>query len=315
MVKDILNFIRWKNLLMAAIVLALGRFFIIRDFYLDFEINAIISLSDYLMFSFAVLLLVVAASCLDEWLNKRFYLQNRPDQIYIGTTISEKRCLPLSLSCSIVAIAISYGAGANNGVLHLGTLTLFCTALIWLYAYSNKRQPLAGKFIAALLCALILFVPVLFEVFALNALPDMLIVVGIERVETMIRFTAIFSGLIFLVVFLRELVKDLRDADDDMEVGCKTFVTEFTDKATKTTAYVFSLAIMVLAVYFQYTYYAASPLMILGGVTALIHLPLLYFVNELRKAQAVQDYDFLVKLLQMVLISCFFAMNTAKYIL
>ncbi len=300
---------------MAAIVLALGRFFIIRSFYSELEIEAIVSLSDYLMFSLSAFLLVITASCLDEWLNRKFYLQNRPDKIYIGKTINEKRCLPLSLSCSVVAVAIAYGAGANKGFGNLGTIILICTALIWIYAKYNKRQPLAGKVIAAFLCAMLLLMPVLFEAFALAAKPDVLRVVGIEALKRMIGFTAIFSGLIFLVVFLRELVKDLRDADDDVEVGSKTFVTEFTDRATKNTAYVFVVAILVLAVYFQVTYYQYSPIMILGGVSLLIHLPLLYFMSELHKAQAVQDYDFLVKLLQMVLISCFFALNTAQYVL
>ena len=79
----------------------------------------------------------------------------------------------------------------------------------------------------------------------------------------------------------------------------------------------FVLVVLLIAAtaFFQYQYYQADKMIVLGGISILIYLPLLYFIKEMRSAKSVQDYDFLVKLLNMVFISLLFAMTSLKYVI
>ncbi len=313
--KDILGFIRWKSLVLVLIAPIAERAFLIDYCYGEAQLGSLVSVFDYALFTLSLVFVALAAFVLDELKNRKFYLQNRPDKVYIGKLISEKAANALALVLLVLAIVLGYIVGARNGWLHLGTSFFVVALAVYLFATVRKRSPLAGKLLAALFYASLFLLPVLLETFALKANDQLYKILTDAALQPALQLSHIYAWLAFGVSFLISTLRDLRDADDDIEVGTKSFVTDFSDRGAKGAAYFFVLVIIALTAYFQYKYYSASPVMVLGGMSAVLHLPLLYLIGELRKAQAVQDYDFLLQLSQMLFISCLLALTSAKFIL
>lgn len=313
--KDFFGFIRWRSLVLVLIAPIAVRAFLLDYCYGEAQLGSLVPVFDYALFTLSFVFVALAAFVLDECKNRKFYLQNRPDKVYIGKLLGEKAANTLAFVLLVLAIVLGYIVGARNGWLHLGTSFFVITIAVYFFSATRKRSPAAWKLLAALFYALLFLLPVLLETFALKANDQLYRILTDAALQPALKLSYVYAGLAFGVSFLISIVRDLRDADDDVEAGTRSFVTEFTDKGAKGMAYFFAFAIIVLTACFQYRYYAASPAMILGGMSALLHLPLLYFIGELRKAQAVQDYDFLLQLSQMLFISCLLALTSAKFIL
>lgn len=314
MLKDILNLIRWKTLLIAVFALIATRVFIIDYFYASLEISPLISISHYALFVLSVVLMIIATCLTDEVANYAVYQKIRPEATYINALIKRKTALILSIVLYIAASTLEIFIRYSNGASLVSPFSLFFV-LMYLYVSKAKHNYFAGKFIISLLYALLFLYPILLELNILYAKADLFRAIGESKVMQLVYIAAFFASFAFLLTFISELIKDLRDEDDDRMINRKTFVTYFGESATKGTIYFLSVVFIVAVVYFQFRYHEASQMMIVYGVSILIHIPMLYFINELRKAKAIQDYDFLGKLLGMIFISLLFATTAVKHIM
>ena len=315
MAKSILGLTRWKTILTIAISLIATRIFIIDYFYTGLTMSPTVPISHYSIFVLETILFSIAASIFNEYANQAQYKQIRPEIQYIGNVISEKTSLILSYSFAGVFIATCYIIGAINGFLHLGSIAIAIVFAIYLYITKYKYTYFSGKLILSLLYALLFLLPIVFEVFCLMSKEDLFRAIGAQQIIPLFQIGLFFASFAFILTFLTEITKDLRDEEDDTILGSKTFVTNFGEKLTKGCAYFFTLLLIAAVAYFQIRYYQHSKSMIVVGMSLLVHLPLLYYMKELKSANAIQDHDFLVKLLNMVFISLLFATTTVQYIM
>lgn len=314
MLKDILNLIRWKTLLIAIFALIATRVFIIDYFYASLEISPLISVPHYALFVLSVVLMIIATCLTDELANYAVYQKIRPEATYIDALIKRKTALILSLVLYIVALILGFFIQFSNDASVILSFTII-VVLMYLYVSKAKHNYFAGKFIISLLYALLFLYPILLELNILYAKADLFRAIGEPKVMQLVYIAASFASFAFLLTFISELIKDLRDEDDDRMINRKTFVTYFGENATKGTIYFLSVVLIVAVAYFQFRYHEASQMMIVYGISILVHIPMLYFINELRKAKAIQDYDFLGKLLSMIFISLLFATTAVKHII
>lgn len=168
--KDFLNFIRWKSILLCLIALVVVRFFLIEPFYENFVggLASTISNLEYFIFCLSILLIVVASILINEYFDQDIDNINRAEKdIYISRIISEKRVLTLFYALSIIAVLIGYVIGYLNGFLHLGSLMIVFVFMSYFYSLKYKRNFLVGNIVVAILYSMIILLPVLFELFAL----------------------------------------------------------------------------------------------------------------------------------------------------
>lgn len=314
MKKEVFKSIAWKELLLVVISLIATRIFILNYFYAEFELSPTVSGAEYGLFILSAALLFISACIANRCFGTKptaVNTQNDPQPTFSNS----KQAKTLFWLLSGLSVALSFAIGATKNFFHLGFIFAAAMIALWLYADRCNRQLLSGKIIVSALYALLFLLPTVYELFSLIRIPDLFKVIGMD-VKQPVRLSLFFAAFAFVLCFLREIIKDLRDRDDDEEAALKdTFALAFGEKNCKTIACLLALLLIIATGVYQYFYYQHSPAMILGGISIIVHLPLLYFLKELRSAQSVQDYDFLAGLLKMLFVSLLFTMTTAKYIL
>ena len=68
---------------------------------------------------------------------------------------------------STIGVLIGYVIGYLNGFLHLGSILLAFVFISYFYSLKYKRQLVIGNLVVAFLYSMIIFLPVLFELFSL----------------------------------------------------------------------------------------------------------------------------------------------------
>jgi 4-hydroxybenzoate polyprenyltransferase len=305
--KDFLNLIRWKSVLLCIIALIVVRSFIINPFYAEFAggLESAISNLEYFIFCFSVILLVVASVLINEYFDQDIDKINRAKKdLYIGRTISEKRVLSLFYVLSIASVAIGYVIGYLNGFLHLGSLMIVFVFMSYFYSLKYKRGFLVGNIVVAILYSMIVFLPILFEIFALMNNPGGLFKVIITPLKENLLYVALFFTVItFLLTLIREIVCDMQDEEGDRECGCNSLVVLLGEKKTKNIVYVLTAIFIAVTLFFLFTYYTTISLIVCA---LLVCVPMLFFVKELKSAKSIQDYGFLSELLRMIFVSGLF---------
>ena len=305
--KDFFNLIRWKSLLLCLIALIVVRFFLIKPFYLNFvgDIVSPISNLEYFVFCLSVLLIVVASILINEYFDQDIDKINRPEKdLYIDRLISEKRVLSLFYILSIIAVLIAYVIGYLNGFLHLGSLMIVFVFMSYFYSLKYKRIFLVGNVVVAILYSMIVFLPVLFEVFALMNAPGGLFKVIIIPLKQELLYLALFFTLLtFLLALIREIVGDMQDEKGDRECETHSIVVLLGEKKTKNILYILTSIFIAVTLYFLFTRYTNVSLII---CVLIICVPMLFFLRELKNAKSIQDYGFLSEFLRMMFVSGLF---------
>lgn len=305
--KDFLNFIRWKSILLCLIALVVVRFFLIEPFYENFVggLASTISNLEYFIFCLSILLIVVASILINEYFDQDIDNINRAEKdIYIGRIISEKRVLTLFYALSIIAVLIGYVIGYLNGFLHLGSLMIVFVFMSYFYSLKYKRNFLVGNIVVAILYSMIILLPVLFELFALMNNPGGLFkVIIVPLKEELLYVTLFFTVITFLLTLIREIVCDMQDEEGDRECDSHSLIVSLGEKKTKNVVYVLSILFLALTLFFLFTYYTGVHLIVCALIVC---APMLFFLKELKKAKSIQDYGFLSELLRMIFVSGLF---------
>lgn len=305
--KDFLNFIRWKSILLCLIALVVVRFFLIEPFYENFVggLASTISNLEYFIFCLSILLIVVASILINEYFDQDIDNINRAEKdIYIGRIISEKRVLTLFYAISIIAVLIGYVIGYLNGFLHLGSLMIVFVFMSYFYSLKYKRNFLVGNIVVAILYSMIILLPVLFELFALMNNPGGLFkVIIVPLKEELLYVTLFFIAITFLLTLIREIVCDMQDEEGDRECDSHSLIVLLGEKKTKNVVYVLSILFLALTLFFLFTYYTGVHLIVCALIVC---APMLFFLKELKKAKSIQDYGFLSELLRMIFVSGLF---------
>jgi 4-hydroxybenzoate polyprenyltransferase len=305
--KDFLNFIRWKSILLCLIALVVVRFFLIEPFYENFVggLASTISNLEYFIFCLSILLIVVASILINEYFDQDIDNINRVEKdIYIGRIISEKRVLTLFYVLSIIAVLIGYVIGYLNGFLHLGSLMIVFVFMSYFYSLKYKRNFLVGNIVVAILYSMIILLPVLFELFALMNNPGGLFkVIIVPLKEELLYVTLFFTAITFLLTLIREIVCDMQDEEGDRECDSHSLIVSLGEKKTKNVVYVLSILFLALTLFFLFTYYTGVHLIVCALIVC---APMLFFLKELKKAKSIQDYGFLSELLRMIFVSGLF---------
>lgn len=312
--KSFLNLIRWKSVILCVIALFVVRGFLIEPFYKAVAggvVSAITSF-EYFIFCLSIVLIVIASILINEYFDQDIDKINRAEKdIFIGKIISAEKVLKLFYILSTIGVLIGYVIGYLNGFLHLGSILLVFVFISYFYSLKYKRQLVVGNLVVALLYSMIIFLPVLFEIFSLFKVnPDIFKIIILPLKQQLLPITILLTVTAFVLTFIREVVGDMQDEEGDREVGCRSFAIVWGEKKTKKLVTIVTILLIPLIQFLLNRYESYISIII---VALIIYIPLIFFLKELRKAKAIQDYGFLSELLKMVYVSCLFAITILKF--
>ena len=234
--------------------------------------------------SLFVLVLSTVGAIASGYIINNFYDQekdliNRPQKSILDHMVSQKTKLSLYFVINILALLFSSLISLRAGLFFAGYLFF-----IWLYSHKIKKQPVLGNLTSALL----------------SITPFFAILLYFKNYNLLI---FVFGFYLFLILAIRELVKDLENIKGDLTLNYKTVPVVYGEKATKLMMSILialnCLVSVLLVFYFELR------LMHSFFIGATVYLIFLLFM--IWNAQRQQDYNRIHNFLKLLILAGVFS--------
>lgn len=219
MIAAFIQIIRWKNLLLLAMVQLLV-FFKLLD-----HASSVLDTPDLIFLITITALIGASGYIINDYYDAEIDKVNKPLTAIAGRVWPLRTVLNVYFAFVTLGFILSIWLSLRLDLLPYIILYLFAVAGLWYYSFSLKCKPLSGNLMVSLFCA---------SVVAVVALPDLLHENGLI-IRTEFSFYIAFA---FLATWYREVVKDIEDIDGDQKAGCQTFPVKFGIKPSKVMALV-----------------------------------------------------------------------------
>jgi 4-hydroxybenzoate polyprenyltransferase len=288
---NILNLIRWKNLLMIAFVQLLIKYALFEPFEADIMFNWF----GITLLILATISLAAAGNIINDIYDIETDLVNRPNKVIVGKKVSEKTAYNLFITFNVIGILIGFYLSHLVGRSGFFALFVIISALLYVYATYLKQTLLIGNIVVSILVAMSVLIVGLFE---------LLPAITPQNQPTQLFFFKIlldYALFAFVINLIREIAKDMEDIDGDYKAGMNTLpIAIGRDRASKV---LFALTLLPLfgVVYYVMTYMYKQPIAV-AYFLILIIAPLLYISIKSFTAETKKDYHHISMILKLVML-------------
>ncbi len=302
--KSVLNLIRWKNLLMIALVQLLIKYALLEPFGVNTTLNALgISL-----LILATVFIAAAGNIINDIYDVETDFINKPEKLIVGKTISEKKAYNLFIIFNVIGVAIGFYISNLVGKNALFSLFVIISALLYVYASYLKQMLLIGNIIISILVALSILIVGVFE---------LLPAITLQNQQTQLTFFKIifdYAVFAFMINLLREIAKDLEDIDGDYKAGMNTLPIAIGRTRATNVLFVLSLIpLLSIAFYVINSLYKNN--IAVGYFLLFIIGPLLYISIKSFNAKTKKEYHHISSMLKIVMVFGMLSLLLYKYIL
>lgn len=291
---NILNLIRWKNLLMLAFVQLLIKYALFLPFLESTELSITLNGFGFGLLVFSTLCIAAAGNIINDIYDVETDLVNRPSHVIIGKKISEKSAYTLFIALNVVGVLIGFYLSHLVGKSGFFAIFVIISALLYVYASYLKQMLLLGNIVVSILVGLSILIVGVFEL--IPSITD-------QNQATQLTFFKIlldYALFAFFINLTREIIKDLEDVDGDYKSGMNTLpIAIGRDRASKV-AFTVSLLPLAGAIYYVATYLYNYELLI-GYFVVLIIIPLIYITIKSFNAKTKKHYQHISNILKLVM--------------
>lgn len=264
--------IRGYNILVIVLAQYLASIFILSP-----EIRALDVILDYQLF---ILVLASSLTIASGYIINNFYdaqkdLINRPRKVMIDRLVSQKTKLTVYFTINFI-VALIASIVSWRAMLFFSTYIF----LIWFYSHKLKKYPIIGNITASVLAVLPFFGILLYY----------------KNFYNVIFAHAMF---LYLLLLIRELIKDLENIEGDLVSNYKTIPVLFGEKVAKNIIAVLTIS-TVIPVYYLVDVFNVGYMDIYFYISLLI---LMFFLLKLGKAKTKPEYLKLHFLLKFIIVS------------
>lgn len=288
---SILNLIRWKNLLLIAIVQILIKYALLEQFeVVRFTLNDF----GFSLLVLATICIAAAGNIINDIYDIETDLVNKPNKVIVGKSVSEKTAFNLYILLTVIGVGLGFYISNLVGRSGFSAIFVIISALLYIYATYLKQTTLIGNILISFLVAMSLIIVGLFE---------LLPVITEQNRETQLTFFKIifdYSIFAFMINFLREMVKDIEDINGDYKAEMKTLPIVIGRERALKVVFVLSL-IPLFAVSYYIITYLYKHYVAVGYFLIFIVAPLLYFTIKSFSAETKKEISFLSVLLKFIM--------------
>jgi 4-hydroxybenzoate polyprenyltransferase len=209
---------------------------------------------------------------------------NKPNRVTVELQFKRRQIMFAQIILNFVALVLSLPLALKAGHISLIGIQLLCILLLVLYSAYFKRQVLSGNIVVAILTALTVYTPAIYEAQIL----------GYDAIYSIAAIT-LFA---FLFTLLREIIKDLEDIKGDEADACKTLPIVYGTQASKRLSY--GIAFCIIVFLGMIAHKMLGNHLIIGLSCLLIACATIYFMIELKKASGHHHFKFLSRLLKII---------------
>ena len=284
--------IRWKNLLLIALVQILIKYALLESFeVVRFTLNDF----GFFLLVLSTLCIAAAGNVINDIYDVETDLVNKPEKVIVGKNMSEKVAFNIYIVLTIVGVGIGFYLSNLIGRSGFSAIFVIISALLYIYATYLKQTTLIGNITVSFLVSMSLLIVGLFE---------LLPVITEQNRETQLTFFKIifdYAIFAFLINLLREMVKDIEDVNGDYKAEMKTLPIIIGRERSLKVVFALSLiplfAVAYYVIVFLYQHYIA-----VGYFLIFIIAPLLYFAIKSFSAETKKEVGFLSVLLKFIML-------------
>lgn len=287
---NILNLIRWKNLLMIAFVQLLIKYALFKPFNVDITLNWF----GFLLLILSTLCIAAAGNIINDIQDVDTDIVNRPEKVLIGKKVTEKTAYNLFIILNVIGVGLGFYLSNLVGRSGFFAIFVIISALLYIYATYLKQTLLVGNIVISVLVAMSVLIVGLFE---------LLPVVTAQNQATQLTFFKIlldYALFAFIINLVREVAKDIEDIDGDYKAGMNTLpIAIGRERATKV---LFALTLLPLfgVVYYMLTYLYKQQIAV-GYFLLFLVAPLLYITIKSFSAKTKKDVRHISTILKIVM--------------
>lgn len=285
-----LNLIRWKNLIIIAIVQLLIKYAFLEPFGAQTTLNTL-----------GITLLIIATVCIaaaGNIINDIYDVEtdfiNKPSKLIIGSKVSEKTAYNLFIVFNVIGVGVGFYLSHLVNRSAFFSIFVIISALLYVYATYLKQTLLIGNIVISVLVALSVLIVGFFEL-----LPT---ITSLNQQTQLTYFKVIFNYAVFafIINLLREIVKDVEDFEGDLKANMNTLPIVIGKKTTRIIVFILSISTIILVVNYIITSLYKYQIAVLYFLILIVG-PLIYICIKTYAAKLKADYSHISNVLKLIM--------------
>ena len=300
---NVLNLIRWNNLLIIAFVQLLIKYALFPAFDIDTTLSAL----SFIILVIATLCIAAGGYIINDIYDIETDAINKPNKVIIGKSITESTANKLYILFTFIGVCLGFYLSNKVGKPPFFGLFVIIAASLYIYASYLKQIAIAGNIIVSILVALSLLIVGIFELIPAITIENRTVQ------STMLEVLTDFAIFALLINFIREIVKDIQDVDGDHKVGMQTLPILFGKTRTSKITMVLTLIIIAIIVYYITSFLFMHVTVIVYYLIAVVG-PLIYIAIKMATAENKTHFKHISLMLKLVMIAGMLSMLLYKLI-
>jgi len=257
----------------------------------------------FILLILSVVLIAAGGYAINDYFDRKIDLLNRPDRVVVGTHFDSRNAMTIHNLFTFIGLMIGLYLSYDIGHLNFSFIFAIITGALWFYSTIYKRQLIVGNIIIAILTAIVPFMVLLYDLPLINQYYNLVFVKNPQYViemRYMMYAVFIFSGFALLSTLVREIIKDMEDANGDEAFNRRTIPIIWGNTVAKSIAIVLIIATIVslALIYFVFTQNMLSLIYLLVFLIA----PMFALIYFLIKANDAKDFLFCSQLQKIIML-------------
>ncbi len=299
--KNLLQLIRWKNLLIAGGTVLLTKYAIFEP-----AINTLFPFSsptlnfiETLLLAISVMAIAAGGYIINDINDIKTDQINKPHKVIIGKYITPKLAEAIYIAFTIIGILLAIYIGNLAGNYRLVLLHVLIACILWVYSKYVKNTFLIGNILVALASALVALTYFIFESLGyIKEYGEILKINFKSIIGGPLKILWLYSiGLTvfgFILSIIREIIKDLQDYQGDFSVGAGTIPIVLGKKTSKIIVVFLTLTLAISLIYTLHFKLNTAPFneySFLLYTWLVVILPIADVIYGVVKARKSEDYQ------------------------
>ncbi|MFZ4799399.1 MAG: geranylgeranylglycerol-phosphate geranylgeranyltransferase [Bacteroidia bacterium] len=185
----------------------------------------------FLLLISATFLSAAAGYIINDYMDVKLDMVNKPKAVIIGKSISRRWAILLHSSFNILAIYLAWQISYK-----VAGLVFTCSLLLWMYSQYFKKSYLLGNFLVALMTASTIFILIPFDE------------------NTNVLACIAYSVFAFFSNLIREIIKDTEDMRGDSKFNANTLPIKLGIRKTKNILLYLQIIFIVSCIFLIYLF-------------------------------------------------------------
>lgn len=298
MIKAILRFIRFPNLVIVALTQCLIYFRLLLPVFEAHGIQPVLPLVEFLLFVLVSLMVTAGGYIINDVFDYEADLINKPEKVILYKKISIRAATWLYFGISSIGFFLAVYLALYVGKPGLTILYPIAVGGLYLYSLWLKKIPLAGNLLIAIFAIVVAWIVPYSEYASMQQLA----VIAPEQKSGLDVILWAYYLFAFYTTMLREVVKDIEDVEGDALLKGKTMPLLLGVKLAKHITLVFALALFFMVAfgaYFAVKYLDSDESVY---VAMSIMIPLIASIYYLYRSQEKNDFHRVSQLLKILML-------------